>query len=289
MADGLHYVRTAAQRRQLACEAALSVAAELGVVAGRAVIMQDWNNTIVRLGDTAIVAKVGTSHFRDAGLESLERELAVSAHFAACAAPVVRPTEEVPAGPHESSGLTVTLWRYVEPVRGAELEPAEAAAALRVVHEALAGFGGRLPAYAIELGDAARLLQRDRSPELDAADRGFLLGVVGELQAALARLNAPHRPLHGSPHGANWLPSADGPLLLDFETACVGPVEWDLSALSDDVLAFVPDVDRELIGIMRRMRSVCVAAKCWVELRRAPELRAAALVHLKLLRGESLG
>ena len=250
--------------------------------------MQDWNNTIVRLGETAIVAKVGTSHFRDAGLESLERELAVSAHLAACAAPVVRPAEEVPAGPYESRGLTVTLWQYVEPVRGAELGAAEAAEALRVVHDALAGFGGRLPGYAVELDDAARLLRPDRSPNLDAADRWFLLGVVGELQSALARLNAPHRPLHGSPHGANWLLSADGPLLLDFETACIGPVEWDLSALGDDVLAFFPDRDRELIGMMRRMRSVCVAAKCWVAPDRAPELREAALVHLKLLRGESL-
>ena len=251
-------------------------------------ILRDWNNTIVRLGDTAIVAKVGTSHFRDAGLESLERELAVSAYLAACAAPVVRPTEEVPAGPYESSGLTVTLWQYVEPVRGAELEPAEAAEALRVVHRALAGFGGWLPAYAVELGDAARLLQPDRSPELDAADREFLLGVVSELQTALAGLEPKHRPLHGSPHGANWLLSADGPLLLDFEAACVGPVEWDLSALGDDGLAFFPAVDRELIGVLRRMRSVCVAAKCWVAPDRAPELREAALVHLKLLRRESL-
>jgi hypothetical protein len=37
---------------------------------------------------------------------------------------------------------------------------------------------------------------------------------------------------------------------------------------------------------MRRMRSVCVAAKCWVAPERAPEVREAAHVHLKLLRGE---
>jgi hypothetical protein len=87
-----------AERRRLACEAALAAAAELGVAADRAVIVQDWNNTTVRLGGTGLVAKVRTSHFRDAGLESLERELAVSAHLAACAAPVVGPAEEVPAG-----------------------------------------------------------------------------------------------------------------------------------------------------------------------------------------------
>ena len=102
-------------------------------------------------------------------------------------------------------------------------------------------------------------------------------------------MTAPCRPLHGSPHDANWLPTAaGGPLLLDFETACVGPIEWDLAALDDETLAFFPDANRELIVTMRRMRSACVAAKCSVAPERAPELRAAAHVHLKLLRGQSL-
>jgi hypothetical protein len=57
-----------------------------------------------------------------------------------------------------SHGWTVTLWRYVEPVRGAELEPAAAAAALRIVHESLAGFTDRLPGFTVELDDAERLL-----------------------------------------------------------------------------------------------------------------------------------
>lgn len=280
--------RTAAQRRQLACEAALAVAADLGVTAAGAVIVEDWNNTIIRLGTTGVVAKVGTSHFRDARLESLERELAVSAYLAACGAPVVRPTEEVPAGPHRWRGLTLTLWEYVEPMHGAELRPAAAAAALKVVHEAMAGFDGRLPVFTVELDDAARLLQPDRSPELDATDRRFLLRVVGERRAALGPLGVKYRPLHGSPHGANWLLTADGPLLLDFETACLGPVEWDLSALGDDTIAYFPCADLELLDLLRRMRSICVAAKCWAAPERALELREAAHVHLKLLRGERL-
>jgi hypothetical protein len=39
-------------------------------------------------------------------------------------------------------------------------------------------------------------------------------------------------------------------VLLDFETACLGPIEWDLTALGDDALAFVPDADREVIFTM---------------------------------------
>ena len=77
-------------------------------------------------------------------------------------------------------------------------------------------------------------------------------------------------------------------MLLDFETACHGPVEWDLAALADEALASFPQADRDLIGTMRRMRSACVAAKCWVAPERAPQLHEAAQVHLKLLRGHQL-
>jgi hypothetical protein len=275
------------ERRQWACEAALRVAAGLGVHVRQAVILEDWNNTIIRLVPTPIVAKVGTSHFRDAQLESLERELAVATHLADRGAPVIRPTSEIPPGPHRWRHLRLTLWQHVEPVAGMP-SSAELASALKLVHEALADIGRALPSFVLELEDAKTLLQPDHSPALDPADRRFLIDLVGELQAALAPLQAPSRPLHGSPHGANWLPSADGPLLLDFETACVGPVEWDLAALDDNAIAFFPAADDELIFTLRRMRSVCVAAKCWVAPERAPELREAAHVHLKLLRGQPL-
>jgi hypothetical protein len=278
----------AAERQQLACEAALSVAARLGIHAQQAVILEDWNNTLIRLAPTPIVAKVGTSHIRDARLESLERELSVGAHLAACGAPVIPPSRQVPAGPHHWQGLTLTLWQHVEPVSDAEPAPAQMAAALQMVHEALSDFGGPLPYFALELDDARRLLHPHRSPLLGAADRRFLLSVASELEGALARPPAQCRQLHGSPQSANWLLSAHGPLLLDFETACYGPVEWDLAAVGKKVLDFFPDADRAMIATMRRMRSVCVAAKCWVAPERAPQLREAADVHLKLLRGQPL-
>jgi thiamine kinase-like enzyme len=84
------------------------------------------------------------------------------------------------------------------------------------------------------------LLQPHRSPSLEAADRQFLLSVVSELEATLAPLTTARRPLHGSPHGANRLLSTRGPMLLDFETACLGPVEWDLAALADKALGSSP-------------------------------------------------
>jgi Ser/Thr protein kinase RdoA (MazF antagonist) len=133
-----------------------------------------------------------------------------------------------------------------------------------LVHDALADFKAPLPRFIVELDDARRLLQPQRSPALEPADRRYLLDTVSELETALGSLGGVWQPLHGSPHAANWLPSEDGPLLLDFETAWQGPVEWDLAALADDALRWFPAADYELISMMRRIRSVCVAAKCWV-------------------------
>src|SRR2546428_718330 len=103
-------------RRRLAIEAGIGVARGLGIAAERPAVRKDSNNTIVHLLPAPIVAKVGTSHFREAKLESLERELAVTAHLATRGAPVIRPTQGVPPGPHHWRNLTLTLWEYAEPL-----------------------------------------------------------------------------------------------------------------------------------------------------------------------------
>src|SRR2546422_66044 len=78
---------------------------------------------------------------------------------------------------------------------------------------------------AVEVEDERGLLRPEGSPALAPADRRFLCGVVDDLQPALSTRVMPTRPLHGSPHEGNWLPAAEGPVLLDFETACTGPLE----------------------------------------------------------------
>jgi hypothetical protein len=278
----------AKRRRGRALEAAVSVVESLCVVVERPVILADSNNTIVWLAPRPIVAKVGTSHFRDAELESLARELAVAAHLSRHGAPIVAPAADLSPGPHRWRDLTLTLWQYVGPSCEVVLEPAEAAAVLSAVHDALAAFPGALPPFDLELADARLLLLPARSPTLPDSDRRFLVSVIDELEEALAGLVSVERALHGSPHAGNWLRTAEGLLLLDFETACRGPLEWDLAALDDAAVHLFADVDLELVVLLRRMRSVCVAAKCWVEPDRAPEVCQAARIHLKLLRGEPL-
>jgi hypothetical protein len=52
--------------------------------------------------------------------------------------------------------------------------------------------------------------------------------------------------------------------------------------------SFIRHMNHPLIVLLRRVRSVCVAAKSWIEPNRAPEVFEAAHVHMKLLRGERL-
>lgn len=194
----------------------------------------------------------------------------------------------VSSGPHRWEGLTVTLWEHAHEIPDAALAPADIASALKHVHIALTDYVGALPSFSVALDDARALLAPARSPALNPADRRFLLNAPSEFQTTAATPTVSRSRLHGSPHQANWLASADGPLLLDFETACHGPVEWDLAALDDDVAEFFPHANQALIASLRRLRSACVAAKCWVAPERAPEVGEAAQVHLKLLRCQPL-
>ncbi len=71
--------------------------------------------------------------------------------------------------------------------------------------------------------------------------------------------------------------------MIDFESVCSGPVEWDLSALPD-MGAGVFAVDEELLAVMRRLRSLCVAVWCAGRAARSSAMGDAARAHLDLLR-----
>lgn len=278
-------VTSTVERRRFVIRAVGALASRLDLkVSPR--ILKDSNNTIVHLAPLPLVAKVGTSHFRDASLEALDRELDVARHLASKDAPIVIPSADPPAGPHRVEGLIVTLWRFYED-RGPLGESPSFGRLLAGIHGALLDYQGALPWFSAELDDVGQILtDRKRLTRLSNEDHAFLVRIHEELQPiALSPPGLP-RPLHGSPHTGNWLNGPAGLLLLDFETACRGPVEWDLSAMGDEALDAFPHANRDLLSLLRRMRSLCVAVKCWLDPERAPEVGEAAVVHLRLLRGE---
>jgi Ser/Thr protein kinase RdoA (MazF antagonist) len=91
------------------------------------------------------------------------------------------------------------------------------------------------------------------------------------LRAAFDRLCAElderpfaERVLHGEPHRDNVLATATGFRWIDFEEVSIGPLEWDLTSLPSGSEEEFPQVDRELLRLLRTLNSARVATWCWV-------------------------
>ena len=275
-------VLTADERRRLATEAALEVGRRFGVVSTRPAIIADSNNTLVLLAPAPLVAKVGTSTIRAFDSTTLEREVAVASYLAVRRAPVVHPSDDPPAGPHRSeSGPTVSLWRYYEHVEPRDVKAA--ALALRVVHDALAEYPGQLPSFRLEFDSIPQFLAQPGTFSDLNKERDFLLDVHRRLDPSVAGIGRKDQVLHGAPHFGNLLQTPTRLLWTDFETACRGPVEWDLAGFPAGAEATFPEADAEWLQSLRLVRSLTVSVKCLAQLGRAPEVDEAARYHFRLL------
>lgn len=275
----------AERRRERAVRAAVGVARRFGVEARDPRIIRDSNNTLVHLAPAPLVAKVSTSVLAGRGAPALERELSVALHLSRRGAPIVSPASEPPPGPHAYEGSVLTLWEYCADLG----EPSDAARAageaLRRLHDAFADYQGPLPRFTAQIDHAGSLLADPAAvPTLPADDRRFLYDTYVALAEDIRRRSTPLQPLHGEPHEGNVVWAENGPRFVDFEAACRGPLEWDLASMAAEGLAPFPAVDRELLAALRPAKSLCVAAWCWAQPDRAPEVREAAEFHLGALR-----
>jgi len=252
------------------------------------VILRDSNHTSIHLGPFPIVARVmAAPAVRGAG-GRLGSELSVAKHLARAGAPVVAPSVDIPPGPHFEGDWAMTLWEYVAHRPAEEGDGPVAAEALREIHRALAAYAGQLPSFATALDGCRRLLLEETAlPALDRVDKAFLLAEHDRLRGLPAMGAIVPGAIHGDPHLGNVLMTPGGPRWTDWESACVGPLEWDLASLPETALAAVPAVNRELLAVLGDLRSVCVAVWCWAEPDRAPEKREAAEYHLRRLRERS--
>jgi aminoglycoside phosphotransferase (APT) family kinase protein len=93
--------------------------------------------------------------------------------------------------------------------------------------------------------------------------------------------------LHGDTHVGNVMFADGGPVWGDLETACVGPLEWDLVQLPKAARAVFGPVDDGLLNRLGELRSATVAVWCWADAERSPEVRAAAEHHLARLKANA--
>jgi hypothetical protein len=163
-----------------------------------------------------------------------------------------------------------------------------AARVLDAVHRALDCYEKPLPVFHDrQLKRAGAVLADPGSlPTLARSDRALLADQYARLTQDLGERPLDLRPLHGDPHRGNLLVCRGGCVMIDFESACRGPLEWDLSALPGGGAGLFP-ADEQLLALLRQLRSVCVAVWCWMRPRRAQEIDRAARLHLRLLREEA--
>jgi hypothetical protein len=271
------------ERRERALAAAQAIAGRYGLDAGRPRVLQDSNHTVIHLAPAPIVAKVNTSPEE----ANLAGEVEIAWFLASQGAPVVLPASLLPPGPHVEGGLEVTFWEYCVHEPG---EPSleMLGRSLRALHDVLASYPAPLRAWDRFDGVERVLGDEHALTALDVSDRGFLRSRYRRLRAAIDGFQPPLRPLHGEPHSGNLLLSSQGPRWIDFESACLGPQEWDLTVLPDEIVdRYFSGVDWELLGVLRAMRSLVVAVWCWLDPDRAPVLRQAGTYHLALLRTSS--
>src|SRR3972149_4828282 len=88
---------------------------------------------------------------------------------------------------------------------------------------------------------------RDHTPALADDDRALLSTTLRSLRRAIGDRGAAEQLLHGEPHPGNVLSTKTGPLFIDLETGCRGPIEFDLAHVPEEVSDRYPDVDHELL------------------------------------------
>lgn len=271
-----------AAERSRAVAVARSVAASLGLAADDAIVLQDSNRLAVRLLPGDVLARVAP-----AGYQVAQFEVELARRLAEAGGPVAAVEPRVAPRGYERDGFVVTFWTYYEPGPG-EVPVADYACALERLHAGLRGVDIVAPHFTDRVGEAQRLVaSRDRTPALAGADRKLLGGTLRELRRAIEGRGAAEQLLHGEPHPGNVLSTEHGPLFIDWETCCRGPVEFDLAHAPEGVGEHYPGISRGLLRECRLLALAVVTTWRWDRDDQLPNGRQLGTEWLNRIRAEA--
>ncbi len=246
--------------RNRAVAAAMGAAAALGLTVDDAIVLQESNKLAVRLLPCDVHARVAEERIK----RWAEFEVELALRFAETGSPVAALEPRVAPGVYVRDGFVVTLWTYYEPVPSREFAPADYAHALERLHDCMRQIDFPTPHFTDRITDAQRLVgNREQTPDLVDGDRELLSNTLRTMRKAISDRGVPEQLLHGEPHSGNLLRTKKGPLFIDLETCCRGPVEFDLAYVPEEVSALYPSAHRELLRECRILMLAMVAAWRW--------------------------
>jgi len=230
----------------------MSIASSLGLVADEAIVLQNSNRLTARLLPCDVLARVAP-----AGRHVGQLEIELAQRLAGSGSPVAVLEPRVEPCVYEHDGFAVTLWTYYEPAPAHEVPPADYASALKHLHAGMRELDVPVPHFTDRVGQAQLLVaNRDRTPALADADRELLGDTLRVLKRRIGERGRPEQLLHGEPHPGNVLSTKSGPLFIDLETCCRGPVEFDLAHAPEEVGERYTDADQ---GLLRECRTLVLA------------------------------
>jgi len=241
-----------------AIAAATSVAASLDLPVNDAVVLHNSNKLALRLMPCDVFARVAP-----VGQEVAQFEVELAQRLVEVGCPVCPLEPRADPRVYTRDGFAVTLWTYYEPVTP-HVSPVDYAKALERLHAGMRKVDVASPRFTDRIAEAEEIVASpDLSPELADADRVFLSARLGSLRKAIEDRGAVEQLLHGEPHPGNVLSTKDGPLFIDLETCCRGPVEFDLAHVPESVCAHYPGVNQGLLDECRQLVLAMVAAWRW--------------------------
>ena len=241
-----------------AIAAATSIAVSLDLPVTDAIVLHNSNKLALRLTPCDVFARIAP-----VGQEVAQFEVDLAHLLAEVGAPVCPLEPRADPIVYTRDGFAVTLWTYFEP-QTPHVSPVDFAAALARLHAGMREVDVPSPRFTDRVGEAEAIVADPAvSPELPDADREFLSGRLAGLRRAIEARGVAEQLLHGEPHPGNLLSTKNGPLFIDFETCCRGPVEFDLAHIPVEICAHYPGVDQGLLDDCRELVLAMIAAWRW--------------------------
>ncbi len=242
-----------------AVEAGVATASALALRVDHAIVLHDSNRIAVRLLPSDVLARVAFAVHQP----HAELEVAVARRLAATGSPVATLDPRVEPRVHLRDGFVVTLWTYYQPLPSG-ISPPEYAQALMRLHAGMKQIERTAPHFTDRVAEAQSLLgDRSQTPGLVDADRELLSKTLQSLTACITSRGANEQLLHGEPHPGNVLNTKAGPLFVDFETCCRGPVEFDVAHAPEAISEHYPAVNEDVLRECRILMLAMITTWRW--------------------------